>query len=150
MEWVVQKAVELGVTSIRPILTRYSVVRLDKDRIKKKEKHWQNIAIQACEQCGRNKIPPILETIELSDFLLENNSSLKLILNPRSATKMTEVDHKQEISLLIGPEGGFNDEEILQCEQKGFQSIQLGPRNLRTETAALSALSILQHMAGDL
>lgn len=151
MEWVVQKAVELGVVSITPILSERAVVRLDKERAEKKIKQWQAIAIGACEQSGRNIIPTIFPIIALSDYLSQCHHALKLVLSPTGQYTWRDLTPTQtDIALLIGPEGGINQQELEQAIAHQFLPLTLGPRILRTETAAITALSVLQATYGDL
>ena len=151
MEWVMQKATELGVTSITPLITDRSVVKLDKERMAKKVHQWQSIVIAACEQSGRNRVPTVHYPIDLERFVQSVQADLKLIVHP--AGNKTWRDYplvQSEMAMLIGPEGGFSEEEVhFACEQ-GFLPLSLGPRILRTETAAISALTVLQAVCGDL
>jgi 16S rRNA (uracil1498-N3)-methyltransferase len=151
MEFVMQKAVELGVSSISPLLTERSVVKLDKTRLDKKLAQWQAIAIAACEQCGRNQIPEVNSILSLSDYLHQIKAPLKLVLDPRDNKTWRDYCFETgEVALLIGPEGGFSQEELKQIYQAEFKPLCLGPRILRTETAAIAALSVLQALGGDL
>ncbi len=151
MEWVVQKAVELGVASITPLITARCAVKLDEERMIKKRNQWQAIAIAACEQCGRNQIPEIFNPVILAPYLKNVESSFKLILHPQGNKSWREYDFNgKSISLLVGPEGGLNEDEVQLAMTHGFTPLALGPRILRTETAAISALSILQAAVGDL
>ena len=151
MDMVIQKAVELGVTSITPVITERSVVRLDPQRWEKKQCQWQNIAISACEQCGRNVIPQIHKPTSLSTYLKQSQAMLKLILSPNAERSWRDYSlAKEEIALLIGPEGGLSETEIMHVQSMDFQPLSLGPRILRTETAAITALSVLQAVNGDL
>ncbi|MDI9818022.1 MULTISPECIES: 16S rRNA (uracil(1498)-N(3))-methyltransferase [unclassified Legionella] len=151
MEIVVQKAVELGVASITPLLTARSVVKLDAGRMEKKRGQWQAIAVAACEQSGRNQVPEIKPVCHLDNYLKQNHPSFKLVLHPEMAQTWRNYElAENEITLLIGPEGGFSDEEIKQILSFDFKPLRLGPRILRTETAAISALSVLQAVWGDL
>lgn len=151
MEFVVQKAVELGVTSIRPLTTARSVVKLDKERMEKKLAQWQAIAVSACEQSGRNQIPVITSILSLDDYLQKEQASLKFVLYPEAAKTWRDYNFAQaDIALLIGPEGGFNQEEIEHIFSFNFSPLCLGPRVLRTETAAIAAISVLQAIGGDL
>ncbi len=151
MEWVIQKSVELGVTCITPILSARCVVRLDNDRSLKKIAQWTAIAIAACEQSGRNVIPLIRPIINLPLYLQQCHAPTKLLLHPSTQNNLrTYTLPPGEISLLIGPEGGFQEEEVALTTQTGFQPITLGPRILRTETAAIAAISLLQGLFGDL
>jgi 16S rRNA (uracil1498-N3)-methyltransferase len=151
MEMVVQKAVELGVTSITPIVSERCALKLDADRMAKKTQQWQAIAIAACEQSGRNRVPLVHSPLPLEAYLPKVTSDLKLVLHPYCAKTWREFSLQvPEISLLIGPEGGFSNAEISSANTNGFQALSLGPRILRTETAAITALSLLQALAGDL
>lgn len=152
MEWVVQKAVELGVASIQPILTERCSVKRDESRLEKKQAQWQAIAVAACEQCGRNQIPPVHPPASLHDVLEKKNGFPAFILQPgalhrHQVYKDLKVD---EAMLLIGPEGGLSPSESMQAQQAGFLPLSLGPRILRTETAAITAISVLQAVFGDL
>ena len=159
MDWVIQKAVELGVNEIIPLFTERCEVKLKGERALKKLGHWQQIAISACEQSQRNDVPTIKPVQPLMEFLAActppANSDLKLILDPRAERSLGSTLLKQSTStktivLLSGPEGGFSDGEIKQAQQKGVISAGLGPRVLRTETAPLAALSIVQALLGDM
>ena len=150
MEWVVQKAVELGVTTITPLLTAHCAVRLDADRLLKKHAQWQAIAIAACEQSGRNQLPIIHPASPLDAYLQQCQARTKLLLHPHSQQtwrdyRVTEGD----IALLIGPEGGLSDDEVALATALQFKPWCLGPRILRTETAAIAAISVLQASSGD-
>lgn len=151
MEWVVQKAVELGVTSITPLLTTHCVVKLDAERLAKKQAQWQAIAIAACEQSGRNQVPIVHSACSLNEYLQACDATIKLVLHPYAAQSWREgLWATGDIALLIGPEGGLSEEEVIHAQTHGFESLCLGPRILRTETAAIAALSVLQALAGDL
>jgi len=153
MDFVMQKATELGVTRITPLITEYSVVRLDSKRASKRATHWRGIVASASEQCGRNRLPDIDEPIPFRNWLGENteSSSCRLLLQPGAAESLSSIDSKETtVTLLIGPEGGFSDAEYELGGATGFQAVSLGPRVLRTETAAVAALTALQVLAGDL
>lgn len=151
MEWVIQKAVELGVTSITPLFTTHCVVKLDAERLAKKQLQWQAIAIAACEQSGRTQVPVIHPARSLNDYLSACDATMKLALHPYAAKSWRDYTFSAgSIALLIGPEGGLSDEEVSLAHAHDFQSLCLGPRVLRTETAAVVALSVLQALAGDL
>lgn len=148
LDWVVQKATELGVARIAPLLTTRGL-NLPADRRKKKHGHWQRIAESACEQCGRNRVPDIAAPQPLTHWLDATDASLRLVLDPRAAPG--ELPAKaSDIALLCGPEGGLEDQEIRRAQAAGFDTLQLGPRILRTETAPLAALAALQARWGDL
>ncbi|MBI2786570.1 MAG: 16S rRNA (uracil(1498)-N(3))-methyltransferase [Legionella longbeachae] len=151
MELVMQKAVELGVASITPIITERCVVKLDKERITKKLNQWRAIVIAACEQSGRNTVPIVYQPVSLEHYLREVKAKLKFILHPIGEKTWRDYDiGNSVIALLIGPEGGLSDNEVECAGEYGFQPLSLGPRILRTETAAITALSVLQAVGGDL
>lgn len=151
MELVMQKAVELGVTSITPIISERCVVKLDQERMHKKLHQWQAIVIAACEQSGRNTVPTVQQPLTLERYLHEESAQLKLMLHPGGNKNWRDYTFAQQsFALLIGPEGGLSDAEVQRAGAQGFQPLSLGPRILRTETAAITALSVLQAVAGDL
>ncbi len=151
MDYAIQKAVELGVTEITPLFTRYSMVKLDDKRKDKRHQHWQGIIIGACEQCGRNYLPTLHPASDNTVWLNQINTEQKLLLDPMATIKLFHLKGKpQSASLYIGPEGGLSEEEIILAGQAGFTGIQLGPRILRTETAVVAALTALQMAWGDL
>jgi len=150
MDFAIQKAVELGVTSITPIITERTVVNLKNDRKQKKLQHWQAIIISACEQSGRNTLPKLNTICDLSQVLTNQADTLKLILNPLSEVHLQSIAPKKYIQILIGPEGGLTETEINITTTAGFNGIKLGPRILRTETAALAAITSVQLLWGDL
>ena len=152
MDLVVQKATELGVSLIQPVLTERSVVRLDKERSTARLQHWQNIVISACEQCGRSIVPEVREPMELAAALASlEPGTTGLMLDPDGDTSLAGLPADcRRIALAIGPEGGFTENERMTMMQAGFGRLRLGPRILRTETAPLAALSILQYARGDL
>ncbi|GGI84820.1 16S rRNA (uracil(1498)-N(3))-methyltransferase [Legionella impletisoli] len=151
MEWVIQKAVELGVSTITPLISERTVVRVDENRLSKKLAQWQAIAIAACEQCGRNSLPTLHPITVFQDYIQQTEAELKLLLDPESEKTWRDFDFEvKDITLLIGPEGGFSQNEIDLARAHQFQGLKLGPRILRTETAAISALSMLQAVSGDL
>lgn len=150
MDFAIQKAVELGVTAITPLFTERCGVKLDGERLQKRTEQWQKIAISACEQSGRSIVPMVHPAIPLPHWLAQPTKELKLTLHPRATDTIKTLNATQHIRLVIGPEGGFTDQEITQTFNAGFTGIQLGPRVLRTETAALTAISALQLQFGDL
>ena len=155
MDWIIQKATELGVNQIAPIYSTRSIIKLDSTRADKKLMHWQQVLISACEQSGRSRIPQInkpisfIQALEKPEF---KEKALKLILTPDGQTSLENLDplNNKDIILLIGPEGGFSEEELKLANDYKFTSLKLGPRTLRTETAPLSILSIIQFKYGDL
>jgi 16S rRNA (uracil1498-N3)-methyltransferase len=152
MDLVVQKATELGVSVIQPLLTGRSVVRLDAERSAARLQHWQNIVISACEQSGRSVLPEVREPLELAAAIAGlGTGTVGLMLDPEGDTKLDKLPPESlEIALAIGPEGGFTENERLLMTQAGFGRLRLGPRILRTETAPLAALGILQYARGDM
>ncbi|TNF33399.1 MAG: 16S rRNA (uracil(1498)-N(3))-methyltransferase [Gammaproteobacteria bacterium] len=150
MDIAIQKAVELGVKTIVPIFCQRSVVNLKHDRAEKKQHHWQGIIINACEQSGRTTVPTLATTVKLTDYLSKPIDGYKLTLDPTARQYLNTITpDSQRIILLIGPEGGLTDEEITLACQNGFNGINLGPRILRTETAALACIAALQSLWGD-
>ena len=152
MDYTIQKAVELGVKKIQPIATERSVVKLSAERAEKRIEHWQNIAISACEQCGRATIPTLLAPKTLANWLIANSqaNATRILLNPVGAKRLAEIAQPSgEIQLLIGAEGGLSPAEINLAISQGFQSVILGPRILRTETAGPTAIATLQALWGD-
>jgi 16S rRNA (uracil1498-N3)-methyltransferase len=152
MDTVVQKATELGVSVLQPVQASRSVVRLDADRGEARRAHWQRIAISACEQCGRAVLPEVLPARSLPEALAALPADCaRLTLDPRSGRSLGSLlGTTRRVTLAVGPEGGFTAEEIRELAAAGFQGLRLGPRILRTETAPLAALAILQYAAGDL
>ncbi|MBI0005003.1 16S rRNA (uracil(1498)-N(3))-methyltransferase [Gilliamella sp. W8126] len=151
MEFTIQKSVELGVNTITPLLSERCGVKLDQERLEKKVQQWQKIVISACEQCGRNIIPSINPVMKLENWCANLTDSLKLNLHPKAEQGINQLPNdNKNISLLIGPEGGLSNEEISMTHQYQFTDILLGPRVLRTETAALTAITALQVRLGDL
>jgi 16S rRNA (uracil1498-N3)-methyltransferase len=151
MELVIQKAVELGVTEITPIITDRCTVKLNAQRWEKKHQQWQKIAVAACEQCGRNTLPLLHPPMQLAEWTRQSTQQLRLTLHPKAEISFRHISvSAQGVRLLIGPEGGFTDAEVYATEEGGFTTIQLGPRVLRTETAALASISALQAIYGDL
>lgn len=154
MDWTLQKAVELGISEIIPVQTERSVVKLDTQRAQSRQQHWQQIIISACEQCGRSQLP-VLHTVMPLWQGLQYSSALaaqRWLLDPQAAqslAQITLVEPPSAITLLIGAEGGFSPLEQQQAQQCGFSGITLGPRILRTETAALAALAVIQQRWGD-
>ena len=153
MDYTIQKAVELGVTQIVPIITSRSVVKLSPERAQKRLEHWQSIVHAACEQSGRAFVPQVAAPISLSAWLqanAANNNGLRILLNPIGALRLAELPKPTgHIKLLIGAEGGLSQSEIDAALSQSFQSVVLGARILRTETAALTAIAAMQTLWGD-
>jgi 16S rRNA (uracil1498-N3)-methyltransferase len=148
MDWAIQKATELGVNAITPIVSERCEVRLSDERADKRLAHWRQIAISACEQCGRSTVPVIHPPLPLSEWLHSTEAELKLVLHP-VAEPLASHESPQSLAFLIGPEGGLSDAEVLQAQGAGFHAARLGPRVLRTETAPVVALALAQHLWGD-
>jgi 16S rRNA (uracil1498-N3)-methyltransferase len=153
MDLIVQKATELGVTEITPLFTERTEVKLSGERLDKKIRHWQQVAISACEQCQRNLVPVINSPATPDQWLHlsgQNSDALKLVLHHRTEKRLSEHQAVSDVCLLVGPEGGLSDREIEAAIGNGFQPLALGPRVLRTETAPLAAISIIQSLWGDM
>jgi len=149
MDLIIQKAVELGVSEIYPIISERCNVRLDPQREQKRLQHWQAVVISACEQSGRNRLP-VLHAPERIDVWLESVvADHKFVLSPHVESKLQNLRAPRSIAILVGPEGGLTEQEIKSALRQNFSALQLGPRVLRTETAALAALSVLQYQCGD-
>ena len=162
MDYTIQKAVELGVSAIVPIITTRSVVKLSDERAQKRLEHWQNVVHSACEQSGRAFVPKVLAPTQLSAWLQANNHAgsgdahfkaekpTRILLNPIGALRLAELPkHAGNIELMIGAEGGLSQSEIDMALSQGFKSVVLGARILRTETAALTAIAAIQTLWGD-
>jgi 16S rRNA (uracil1498-N3)-methyltransferase len=157
MDLTIQKAVELGVGRIAPVLTRRSVVRLEGERAKKRAAHWRAVAVSACEQCGRNRVPEVAEPENLRDWLGRppvppGAKPLRLMLDPGASVSLDAFPRPEAataVELLVGAEGGLTPEEADLALLAGFSAVRLGPRVLRTETAGLAALAAIQCLWGD-
>lgn len=153
MDYAIQKAVELGVSSIQPVYTEYSLPPFKQDRLKKKIAHWQGIIIHACEQTGRCILPTLKDPLALSALLQQrDHAAIGLIPDPDAVKPLREciLDTGKWVEILIGPIAGFTKGEVMDAEKSGMQSLQLGPRILRTETAGIAVLAWLQVQYGDL
>ncbi len=150
MDTVIQKATELGVSAIQPVLAARSVVRLDETRAGRKQEHWRRVAIAAAEQSGRSRIPDVAEPLNVEDAVPRTEqTATRLLLDPGGARIREAAPLASPLVLLVGPEGGLTEAERRLAEDFGFTAICLGPRILRAETAPLAALSVLQFLAGD-
>ncbi|MEZ5615701.1 MAG: 16S rRNA (uracil(1498)-N(3))-methyltransferase [Rhodocyclaceae bacterium] len=153
MDFVVQKAVELGVARIQPLLATRCVVRLSGERAVRRTAHWRQVAVSACEQCGRDRIPEIAPILDLRQWLgrlPQDNEIIRLLLSPQGGRRLRELAGCRRVLLLVGPEGGFAEEEAAAARAAGFAACALGPRILRTETAGPAALAALGALHGDL
>ncbi|WP_027706667.1 16S rRNA (uracil(1498)-N(3))-methyltransferase [Zooshikella ganghwensis] len=149
MDYAIQKATEMGVTQITPLFSTRCEVKLAKERQEKKLQHWRQIAISACEQCGRNLLPEIHAPLPIDQWLAQRSEALRLVLHHHAATPLGNHKQPHDIALLIGPEGGLTEEEVSLANQHQFHSTTFGPRVLRTETAPVAALAVLQYCWGD-
>jgi 16S rRNA (uracil1498-N3)-methyltransferase len=157
MDWIVQKATELGVAAIVPVISEHSIVRLDQQGARRRQQHWRAVAISACEQCGRNRVPEVRAPEAFERVCAEAQGALaRLLLAPASAQSLAGAARRlaasgpvAALSLLIGPEGGLSAEELTIAQRHGFLACELGPRILRAETAPLAALAALQALLGD-
>ncbi|WP_025131069.1 16S rRNA (uracil(1498)-N(3))-methyltransferase [Pseudomonas sp. PH1b] len=148
MDWAIQKATELGVAEITPIFSERCEVRLKDERADKRLLHWRQVAISACEQCGRSRVPVIHPPLLLADWIKQSTADLKLVLHPVAAPLESHAK-PGTLAFLIGPEGGLSDAEVEQAQGAGFLPARLGPRVLRTETAPVVALAVAQQLWGD-
>ena len=148
MDWAIQKATELGASVITPIVSERCEVRLKDERADKRLAHWRQVAISACEQCGRSTVPTIHSPVLLADWLKARDEALKLVLHP-VAEPLTSHARPASLAFLIGPEGGVSEVEVEQAKAAGFHAARLGPRVLRTETAPVVALAVAQQLWGD-
>lgn len=152
MDLIVQKAVELGVVRIQPVASKRSVIRLSGERAGRRVDHWRNIAIAACEQSGRNRVPAIAPILDLPQYLgiASQENALRFVCAPGSSGSLRDLAVPDSpVTLLIGPEGGFEEGELLAAHAAGFHSLGLGPRVLRTETAGLGAVAAMMALWGD-
>ncbi|TKB47127.1 16S rRNA (uracil(1498)-N(3))-methyltransferase [Thalassotalea mangrovi] len=157
MDFTLQKSVELGVSEITPLFSERCGVKLSGERLQKRIAQWQKIVVAACEQSGRAIVPKVNDARNIEEFLQQDTMALKINLHPRAEhsiiglpVKDLALEHENRVRLLIGPEGGLTEEEISQASTEGYQEVLLGPRVLRTETAALTAITALQCRFGDL
>jgi len=149
MDWAVQKAIELGVQCITPLHSERCDVELNSERQLKKQQHWQAIAINAAEQCGRFDLPIVHPVTDLAPWFSLQTSNTALVLDPDGSSSLKDIEIKSPISILIGPEGGLSESEINSAAAQGFTRLKLGPRILRTETAGLAIIASLQALKGD-
>jgi len=149
MDFTIQKATELGISEITPLWSERCEVRLKGERLEKKLQHWRRVAIAACEQSGRNRIPEIHAPRHFADWCQQTPEQLKFTLHPHKQKALQDYPAPASLALLVGPEGGFSETEVAQTMAAGFAGLTLGPRVLRTETAALAALSVFQFQWGD-
>ena len=150
MDWLVEKATELGVASITPLLAERSVLKLKGERADKKLAHWQAVAVAACEQCGRNRVPELRPVAAFRDWAAQPSAATRWMLAPEAGESLAgRAAPAGPVELLVGPEGGLSEREVDIAQTVGFLPVSLGPRVLRTETAPLAALAAMQALWGD-
>ena len=150
MDYTLQKSVELGISAIQPIAAKRSVVKLAGERADKRVAHWQGVVHSACEQSGRNHVPPVGQPLSLAMWLGQRPTGRLLFLSPLASVRLADLPQPQGLQILVaGPEGGFEADEIAALESADAIPVRLGPRVLRTETAALAALAAMQTLWGD-
>jgi len=146
MDWIIEKAVELGVAAIQPLAAARSVVRLSGERLEKRQAHWHGVIVAASEQCGRNRLAQLLPMTDVQPWLAANAGTTRILLSPRATESLAgwaRANAPQAVTLLIGPEGGLTPHEEDAAVAAGALSLSMGPRVLRTETAGLAALAVL-------
>jgi 16S rRNA (uracil1498-N3)-methyltransferase len=154
MDQTLQKCTELGAAAFQLLLSERVEVRLGRDKLGKRMEHWRGVIVAACEQCGRARVPELFEPLSCSSWLECEAGALRLVLDPQAAEPLaravTDPGPGAAVELAVGPEGGFSEIELVQMRARGVRAVSLGPRILRTETAAPAALAVLQCLAGDL
>jgi 16S rRNA (uracil1498-N3)-methyltransferase len=149
MDFTVQKATELGVAAVQPVVAARSTGRIAGERAESKRAHWRRVAVAACEQCGRNRVPEVRPVLPLAQLCAAAPAGSKLLLSPLARQGLRGARLDGAVALAAGPEAGFTAEEEALLAEAGFVPVRLGPRVLRTETAALAALAALNALAGD-
>jgi 16S rRNA (uracil1498-N3)-methyltransferase len=150
MDQTLQKCTELGVTAFQPLFSERVEVRPRAEKLARRLEHWQGVVVSACEQSGRAVIPVVLAPLDFGDWLDLSDAGRRLILEPGAETPLARVKLHGQVQLVVGPEGGFSDLELELARSHGVEAVSLGPRVLRTETAAPAAVAVLQALAGDL
>ncbi len=153
MDLVVRKATELGVAAILPVLAERSVVKLSARRVDKRLDHWRSVVVSACEQCGRNRLPEILAPATLADAVARQGPAVRVLLDPEGSAFLDTLPKPEGpggVALLVGPEGGLTEAERALAREAGYTGLRIGPRVLRTETAAIAGVALLQATFGDL
>ena len=150
MDYALQKAVELGVSKVIPVITERCNVQLSNGRAEKRLSHWQGVMVSACEQSGRSVLPELMDVMPLEEAKMINQQSSRLVLDPLAKQGFTTLEKQQKITLLIGPEGGLSEQEVQLLTEQGYQTVNFGPRILRTETATVAAIAVIQTLWGDL
>ena len=150
MDQTLQKCTELGAVAFQPVWSERVEVRLKGEKLEKRQRHWQGVVISACEQSGRAKVPEVRPAMALSEWALRPAAGARLVLAPGAERGLAAAAVEGAVALLVGPEGGFSDAELGLVSSSGVQAVGLGPRILRTETAAPAAVAVLQALRGDL
>ncbi|WP_432471684.1 16S rRNA (uracil(1498)-N(3))-methyltransferase [Amphritea sp. HPY] len=150
MDYAIQKATELGMSGMTPLFSERCEVKLNSDRQEKRQRHWQQIAISACEQSLRCDVPEIAAPEQLKNWIGSVEADLKLVLHHHTEQPLGEFQLPESVALLVGPEGGLTEDEVSLALKQGFKPVAFGPRVFRTETAPIAALSVLQYIWGDL
>lgn len=153
LDWIIEKAVELGVAAIQPLAAQRCVVRLNSERAEKKQSHWQAVIVSAAEQSGRNRLPTLSTLSPFTDWALQQDLHKRILLSPRGEQSLSDwARHQppQALALLIGPEGGFTETEENLAYSQGALMLSMGPRILRTETAGLAALAAINAIWGEM
>lgn len=152
MDWIVEKAVELGVTVVQPMLSERSVVRLSEERAAKKLSHWRAIVVAAAEQCGRNRLPVVAEPVSYRNWIAQQDLHPRILLSPRASQSLSDwAKHRppQALTLIVGPEGGLSDDEEQSAIANGAVCLSMGERVLRTETAGIAVIAALNAVWGE-
>jgi 16S rRNA (uracil1498-N3)-methyltransferase len=149
MDQTLQKCTELGATAFQPLFSARVEVRLNGDKLQKRLEHWRGVVVSACEQCGRAVVPEVFPPVQLSGWLDRDEPGSRLALAPGAERALARVEIEGRVSLLAGPEGGFSEQELALLCASGVVRVSLGPRILRTETAAAAGVAVLQALAGD-
>jgi len=150
MDQTLQKCTELGVAAFQPLFSERAELRLAGDKRLRRVEHWQGVVISACEQCGRSRVPEVYPPLALGEWLQRATTASRLVLDPAATTSLAQASFGDRLELTVGPEGGFSEAELAEMRAHGMQAVNLGPRILRTETAAPAATAILQCLRGDL
>jgi 16S rRNA (uracil1498-N3)-methyltransferase len=148
-DFALQKATELGVTVFQPVEALRTEVRLKPDKLESRMAHWRKVTISACEQCGRARLPELRPPLDLAGWVASNAEGLRLVLAPGDHPPLSGQEVREAVEILVGPEGGFEEQEMELLLRSGVKAVSMGPRILRTETAGPAALAILQAIAGD-
>lgn len=150
MDYTLQKATELGVSRITPLFSTRCDLHFKGEREERKMVHWQKVLVSACEQCGRNQLPNLFAIQKFKDWVKAADMQTKIFLDHRSEKNLKDIAIQGSVGILVGPEGGFTFEEKQYAEEQGFISVKLGPRILRTETAGMTSIALIQFLAGDM